>query len=75
MITDLQFWKRALSLSDITTCKSFPEGDLLAWNADDYVPYNSSLPYQYEVVEIESEEDDVISDVREICDNTLVIIC
>ena len=58
MITDLQFWKRALSLQemyDITTCKTFPEGDLLAWNADDYVVYNTSLPYQYEVVEIESD--------------------
>ena len=57
-ITDLQFWKTALTLEEMfeyTTCKSFPEGDLLAWNADDYVVYNSSVPFPYEVVEIESD--------------------
>ena len=57
-ITDFQIWKTDLSLqdmADITTCKKFPEGNLLQWNADDYTSANTSLPYQYEIVEIESD--------------------
>ena len=43
-MTDFQIWKKALSYEEmvaITTCKAFPEGDLLPWNIDNWITWNN----------------------------------
>ena len=43
-VTDAQLWRKTLSLEEmagITNCSSFPEGNLLAWNSQNWI-LNSS---------------------------------
>ena len=54
-MADLQIWDKALSyeeMIDITTCKSFPKGNLMAWNAEDWGPvFPSWTDWSYEDVD------------------------
>ena len=57
-ITDVQIWDEALSyeeMIDITTCKSFPKGNLIPWNIDDWTPVNATLA-KVRQVEVDSSQ-------------------
>ena len=60
--TDYQIFGRSLTtqeMYDITSCKSFPEGDIYSWDADDWEPYDKELQknevsaVQYRRVDVE----------------------
>ena len=57
-LTDFQIWDKALSyeeMSQITTCQSFPGGNLIPWNMDDYAIDNTTLGGKLRVVEVNSD--------------------
>ena len=60
-LTDLQIFGQSLStkeMHDITSCKSFKEGDMYSWDADNWEPYDRELQknidtaVQYRKVEV-----------------------
>ena len=60
-MTDIQIFGHSLSAQemwDITSCKSFPKGDIYAWDATDWQPYdkelqkNKTTAVQYRLVDI-----------------------
>ena len=56
-LTDLQFWNKALSYDEmlqITTCQSYPEGNLIPWNTDDWELYDGNNTHLLEEVEVDS---------------------
>ena len=59
-LTDLQFWNKALSYDEmlqITTCQSYPEGNLIPWNTDDWELHdgnNRNKTHLLEEVEVDS---------------------
>ena len=60
-ITDYHIFGHSLSaeeMYDITTCKSFPKGDIYSWDAEDWTPFdkelqkNKATAVQYRIVDI-----------------------
>ena len=56
-LTDFQIWDKALTYEEmiqITTCQSFPEGNLIPWNVNDWAIDNKTLGGKLQIVEVES---------------------
>ena len=60
-LTDLQIFGRALSreeMYDLTSCRTFPKGDIYSWDTNDWEPYNKELQadpdlgVQYKIVDV-----------------------
>ena len=57
-VTDAQLWRKTLSLeemTEITNCASFPEGNLLAWNDQDWMLNSSRATATEEDLDLQDE--------------------
>ena len=57
-VTDAQLWRKTLSLEEmrgITNCSSFPEGNLLAWNSQNWILNSSRATATEEELDLQDE--------------------
>ena len=57
-VTDAQLWRKTLSLEEmtsITNCSSFPEGNLLAWNSQNWILNSTRATATEEHLDLQDE--------------------